>query len=126
MSCLAMKTGHVLLPLAIWVWVKIKPPGIGLQVLDHVSIYQGSPQEPCMCPHRQVAPHQLLHSARAAESASAPACVFNMFNPVLSERLCGQNRGLGGHMGMGQNYTTRGPVLVFGSIYLGSILGTYS
>ena len=25
----------------IWVWVKIKPPGIGPQVLVRVSIYQG-------------------------------------------------------------------------------------
>ena len=28
--------------LSKWVWVKIKPPGIGPQVLVHVSIYQGS------------------------------------------------------------------------------------
>ena len=27
----------------IWVWVKVKPPGIGPQVLVHVSIYQGKP-----------------------------------------------------------------------------------
>ena len=26
-----------------WVWVKIKPAGIGRQVLVHVSIYQGKP-----------------------------------------------------------------------------------
>ena len=26
-----------------WVWVKIKPPGIGTQVFLHVSIYQGKP-----------------------------------------------------------------------------------
>ena len=26
----------------IWIWVRIKPPGIGLQVLVLVSIYQGS------------------------------------------------------------------------------------
>ena len=27
----------------MWVWVKIKPPGIGPQVLVHVSTYQGKP-----------------------------------------------------------------------------------
>ena len=26
----------------VWVWVKIKAPGIGPQVLVHVSIYQSS------------------------------------------------------------------------------------
>ena len=32
----------VLRKFSIWVWVKIKPPGIGPQVLVHASIYQGS------------------------------------------------------------------------------------
>ena len=27
----------------MWVWVKIKPPGIGPRVLVHVSTYQGNP-----------------------------------------------------------------------------------
>ena len=27
----------------MWLWVKIKPPGYGLQVLVHVSIYPGNP-----------------------------------------------------------------------------------
>ena len=30
------------LQIMIWVWVKIKPPGVGPQVLVHVSTYQGS------------------------------------------------------------------------------------
>ena len=29
-------------PIAIWVWVKIRPPGIGPQILVFSSIYQGS------------------------------------------------------------------------------------
>ena len=27
----------------IWVWVNIKPPGYGPQILVHLSIYQGNP-----------------------------------------------------------------------------------
>ena len=45
----------------IWVWVKIKPPGIGPQILVHVSIYQGKPfwvhifdPQPFVQPHPHV------------------------------------------------------------------------
>ena len=36
-SCMVLFSGEK------WGWVKIKPPGIGLQVLVLVSIYQGNP-----------------------------------------------------------------------------------
>ena len=42
----------------MWVWVKIKPPGYGPQILVHVSTYQGKPFwgypifDPQPCPGR--------------------------------------------------------------------------
>ena len=57
--------------IAIWVWVKVEPPGIGPQVLVHVSTYEGS-----------LGTYFLTHSR------------LNM-----SESIC--SRGLGGEGGRG-------------------------
>ena len=44
----------------IWVWVKIRPPGIGPQVLVHVSTYQGPFGVPIFDPCMQIRFHSCL------------------------------------------------------------------
>ena len=87
-----------------WVWVKMKPPGIGPQVLVHVSTYQGKPfwapvsdpQPNCgdgfagspRSTKKRVATATGSTSMSASWRDAADTCWRTVWNPILLSSLC--------------------------------------